>query len=220
MADTVFLTGLNLYDLNILDRQFPEADLTKLPDTPHETFRSWLEEAIKADVKEPHTCTLSTVDSEGRPDARIISLTRLDNRGWHFTIRGDGPKAQQIDGNKNVALTFYWPQVGRQIRLRGKASRQSEEECSRDLLKHPLYSRIAAVASKQSQVLQNRGELLCRVADVKIALAEGTDPSPPERRVYASSVEFWQRSNDRLHQRLRYTVGSGDGDWVKELLWP
>jgi hypothetical protein len=53
MADTVFLTGLNLYDLNILDRQFPEADLTKLPDTPHETFRSWLEELSRRTLRNP-----------------------------------------------------------------------------------------------------------------------------------------------------------------------
>lgn len=214
---------MNLSDLNILDWHFPEADLMKLPDTPHEAFRSWLDEAIKAEVKEPHTCTLATVDSEGCPDARILSLKRLDERGWHFSIRGDGPKAQQIAGNKNVALTFYWPQVGRQIRLRGEAIQLSAEECARDFLDHPLNSRIAAVASKQSQVLENRGELQRRVADVKLAIAEGTDLAFPEWRVYAiipRSVEFWQRSNNRLHQRLRFTVRSDNSDWVKELLWP
>jgi pyridoxamine 5'-phosphate oxidase len=214
---------MNLRDLNILDREFPEADLIKLPDSPHEAFQSWLDEAIEEEVKEPHTCTLSTVDNKGCPDARIISLKRLDSRGWHFTIRGDGPKAQQIDGNKNVALTFYWPQVGRQIRLRGKATQLSEEECTRDFLDYPLYSRVVAVASKQSQVLENREKLLRRVADVKLAIAQGADPAFPEWRVYAIipwSVEFWQRSNNRLHQRLRFTVLSDNSDWVKELLWP
>lgn len=163
------------------------------------------------------------MDNEGCPDARIISAKWFDSRGWHFTIRGDGPKAQQIDGNKNVALTFYWPQVGRQIRLRGKAAQLSQEESTRDFLDRPLNSRIAAVASKQSQVLENREQLLHRVADVKLAISEGTNSAFPEWRVYAFipwSVEFWQRNNNRLHQRLRFTLVSENGDWVKELLWP
>ncbi|CZR68835.1 related to pyridoxamine-phosphate oxidase [Phialocephala subalpina] len=201
MADNANLTRTKLRDLDILDRAFPETDLDKFPDTPHDAFQS----------------------CKRCPDARILSLKRLDERGWHFTIQGDGPKAQQIAGNENVALTFYWPPVGRQIRLRGKATQLSEEECTRDFLEQPLNSRIAAVASKQSQVLESRGELLCCVANVKSAIAEGKHLAKLEWRVYVvtpSSVEFWQRSNDRLHQRLRFTAGSNSNAWVKELLWP
>ncbi|BCS27374.1 pyridoxine/pyridoxamine 5'-phosphate oxidase [Aspergillus puulaauensis] len=201
-------------------------DLNDFPSTPEEAFIAWLNEAILAGTQEPHAMTLSTVDQHGCPDARVLSLKDVDSRGWHFAVNGHSPKAEQLDLNQNVALTFHWREVGRQIRIRGKAALLSEEECRRDFQERPVRSKVAMLASKQSQRLESRGELDARVLEVEEGLLEGADlglMGESALRVYAvkpSMVEFWQGSRDRLHRRIRF-ITNGDRDaWVKELLWP
>jgi pyridoxamine 5'-phosphate oxidase len=166
--------------------------------------------------------TLSTVDSAGYPDARVVILKDIDSRGWHFAIRSDSPKGIQISQNNHVALTFFWPEVGRSIRIRGKAVLVSEEECRQDFGDRPVGSKIAALASRQSEVLGDREELMKKVEDVTRSVEEG-EQGGLDWRVYAVEpdvVEFWQGSSDRLHHRVRFSRGEGDEGWVKELLWP
>jgi pyridoxamine 5'-phosphate oxidase len=123
-----------LRGLPSLKGPFQDIDMAALPDTPHEAFREWLDEAIANGIKEPHAMTLSTVDEHAWPDARVLILKNIDERGWHFATKADSPKGQQIAGNCQVALTFYWPQLGRQIRLRGKAIKLPDAECAEDFL--------------------------------------------------------------------------------------
>ncbi|EAW14641.1 pyridoxine/pyridoxamine 5'-phosphate oxidase [Aspergillus clavatus NRRL 1] len=213
-----------LRNIKVLRGPFPETNFDDFPDTPQQAFIGWLDEAIQAGVKEAHSMTLSTVDEHGWADARVLILKELDERGWHFAARGDSPKAFQIKQNAHVALTFYWPEVGRSIRIRGKANQLPDEESQEDFSERPLGSRMSAVASKQSQKLESRDVLLQRVADVEAQMAQGSCSLPKlDWRLYAVEpfvVEFWQGSHDRLHQRVRFLPGSGGDGWVKELLWP
>ncbi|KAL2847232.1 hypothetical protein BJY01DRAFT_263039 [Aspergillus pseudoustus] len=217
----------------------PPPTPSSLPSTPTAAFQTWLHDAITAGVIEPHALTLSTVDSStGIPDSRVLILKDLDSaRGWQFAIRGDGPKAAQLDGNPGVALCFYWAELGRQVRIRGRAVRLSVEEEERDWEGRPRASKVAAAASRtQSAVLGSLEELRGSVERV-ISTATASDSTGREEiqrpawRVYAVSpvvVEFWQRSSDRLHQRVRFRKaekddregGEGEDGWVKELLWP
>ncbi len=87
-----------------LKAPLPDVDLTALPDCPQDTFGLWLAEALNAGVREPHAMTLSTVDADGCPDARILILKNVDDRGWHFAIKANSPKGRQIEANPNVAL--------------------------------------------------------------------------------------------------------------------
>lgn len=105
--------------LKSLAGPFPPFDPDAAPDEPDALFVVWLQDAIDAGVMEPHAMTLSTVDEEGRPDARVQILRNLDEQGWHFATTMSGPKDRQIAANPSVALTFYWPQLGRQVRIRG-----------------------------------------------------------------------------------------------------
>ncbi|KAE8381308.1 hypothetical protein BDV26DRAFT_278882 [Aspergillus bertholletiae] len=130
-----------LRSLPVLEGPFAAVDFDTFPSTPQDAFRRWLDEAIEAGVKEPHAMTLATVDEHGYPDARVLILKNIDDRGWHFAVKADSPKAQQLETNGYAALTFYWPQVGRQIRLRGLARQLSDAECREDFAERPLKSR-------------------------------------------------------------------------------
>ncbi|KAH0398265.1 hypothetical protein KCU89_g7416, partial [Aureobasidium melanogenum] len=121
-----------LRSLPSLKGPFRPLDVSTFPPPPQEAFVDWLQDAIDNDIKEPHAMTLSTIDEHGYPDARVLILKNLDHRGWHFAIKADSPKGRQILNNPAVALTFYWPHLGRQIRIRGLATQLPAEESARD----------------------------------------------------------------------------------------
>ncbi|RJE24099.1 hypothetical protein PHISCL_03534, partial [Aspergillus sclerotialis] len=158
--DTTMRTLLR--NLPVLSGPFPAFQLTPTasPATPQETFKTWLSDSITANIKEPHAMTVSTVDSSGYPDARVLILKDVDSRGWHFAVKATSPKGRQLATNPSVALTFYWAEMGRQVRIRGKARVLSEEECRADFEARPVESRVSAVASQQSEILRSREELV------------------------------------------------------------
>lgn len=206
-----------------LEAPLPDFDYDMFPKTPHEGFAVWLEEALKAGIREPHAMTLSTCDENGCPDARMLILKNVDERGWHFAIKAESPKGQQIVTQPNVALTFYWSSLGRQIRLRGPAILLSAEECAADFLERPHGSRINALASRQSAVLSNTSELNKRLDEAKAFFIVNPDYIAPDWQVYAVAptvVEFWQGASDRNHKRLRFTLASGQNVWERVHLWP
>jgi pyridoxamine 5'-phosphate oxidase len=201
----------------------PDVDFSIFPPTPHEAFALWLDDALAAGMREPHAMTLSTSDADGRPDARILILKNVDRRGWHFAIKAGSPKAMQVDSQPQVALTFYWPALGRQIRLRGIATLLPAEECAADFLDRPIGARISAVASRQSEVLEDEGQLEANISKARILFKNTPDYVSPAWRVYAvapDTVEFWQGVTDRKHKRLRYELTEDKNEWKNAVLWP
>jgi pyridoxamine 5'-phosphate oxidase len=191
------------------------------PNEPKTLFESWLQDAIKAGVMEPHAMTLSTVDEEGRPDARVLILKNLDERGWHFATTTSGPKGRQIKANPNVALTFYWPQLGRQVRIRGTAVNAGAAERNTDFLARPIGSRAVALLARQSDILLCANDLEAETAQARLRLAD--DPGLIAHNwavfcVVPRDVEFFQGDAERRHQRLVYRRAGPD--WVRERLWP
>lgn len=206
-----------------LKAPLPDLDLADMPATPEEAFVLWLKEALAAGIREPHAMTLSTVDEHGWPDARVLILKNVDAQGWHFAIKGNSPKARQLDHQAHAALTFYWPALGKQIRLRGLARVLSEKVCADDFLGRPLGSRASAIASRQSEVLNQDTELEQRLAEAQRYLETHPDHVEPGWRVYALAptvVEFWQGASDRNHKRWRYSRSAQGTDWETARLWP
>ncbi|KAH0028491.1 pyridoxamine 5'-phosphate oxidase, partial [Aureobasidium melanogenum] len=202
---------------------FCPLNLSTFPPTPQEAFIDWLQDAIDNNIKEPHAMTLSTIDEHGYPDARVLILKNLDHRGWHFAIKADSPKGRQILNNPVVALTFYWPHLGRQIRIRGVATQLPAEESARDFSERPIGSKVTALASKQSEVLEDAKQLQQGLHDAQEKLKAEPDyvsPAWTVLAVAARSVEFWQGASDRMHQRLRYETSNAGNEWTKDLLYP
>ncbi|UFS68419.1 pyridoxine/pyridoxamine 5'-phosphate oxidase [Paracoccus denitrificans] len=216
-------TRQRLRDLKALEGPFDPVDFSAVGDSPQALFLDWLDGAIAAGLAEPHAMTLSTVDAEGHPDARMLILKNVDDRGWHFAISAASPKGRQIEANPAVALTFYWQRLGRQVRIRGRAVALDAAECAQDFLARSVDARANVLLERQSAPLDAASEVVSAIADAKARIAAAPDKVAQVWRAYAvmpEVVEFWQGATDRLHNRLVFRRNEADANWDKELLWP
>ncbi|WP_405755021.1 MULTISPECIES: pyridoxal 5'-phosphate synthase [unclassified Streptomyces] len=210
-----------LRGLDVLSGELPEFDPGAAPADPTALFTEWLLGAVAAGVPEPHAMTLSTVDAQGDPAARVLILKGLDANGWKFAVHGESPKGRELAGRGRAALTFYWPLQARQVRVRGPVAGESAERSAADFLARSPAARAEALLGLQSRPLQ---DLVERDEATRQSLERvGREPGlvPPEWTLYAlrpESVEFWQGDGDRRHTRLNYHR-NGEG-WDKCLLWP
>ncbi|MBI3727575.1 MAG: pyridoxal 5'-phosphate synthase [Burkholderiales bacterium] len=191
------------------------------PATPHSLFLSWMQEAINEQIAEPNVMTLSTVDSDGLPDARSVVLLNVNEQGWHFAANSDSPKGRQITRFPHAAMTWYWPATGQQIRLRGKIGKLGHEAGASDFMSRPEKSRASILAAKQSQVMDNQGDLDAAIASQLARMANEPGLISPSWSIYALSpdvVEFWQSSEQRRFTRLRYQKTGVN--WQQNILWP
>ncbi|WP_033291464.1 pyridoxine/pyridoxamine 5'-phosphate oxidase [Amycolatopsis jejuensis] len=200
--------------------QLPEFDPAAAPDTPEELFLAWLTEAGEH-VLAPHAVTLSTVDEDGAPDARVVILKDVGAPGWAVATSSDSPKGQQLQANPRAALTFFWPGRGRQVRVRGTVAPAAPEVSAADFLARPPASRAEAYLGHQSEILDDPARLPEAAAAAERWVAENPDTAPETWTRYLvrpDSVEFWQAAHDRRHLRLRYRRDGAT--WVRERLWP
>ncbi|ATY15782.1 pyridoxamine 5'-phosphate oxidase [Amycolatopsis sp. AA4] len=200
--------------------QLPEFDPEDTPETPEELFLSWLTEAGEH-VLAPHAVTLSTVDADGAPDARVVILKDVGADGWAVATSSESPKGQQLTANPRAALTFFWPGRGRQVRVRGLVVPAAPEVSAADFLARPPASRAEAYVGHQSEVLSDPAKLAEAAKAAAEWVAENPDMAPETWTRYLiqpESVEFWQASHDRQHIRVRYR--REPAGWVRERLWP
>ncbi|CAO2654830.1 Nn.00g115630.m01.CDS01 [Neocucurbitaria sp. VM-36] len=207
------------YTKGALDR----ADL--LP-SPTDQFDKWFQEAQSAKVYQPETVTFSTASlPDGKVSARVVYMKELDSKGFVIYSNWDtSRKAKDVRSNPYAALTFWWREMERQVRVEGPIERLTSEESQVYYDTRIRGSRLGAWASQQSKVLAGREELEKRVEDVEKRF-EGEEKIPvPEfwggLRVVPEVVEFWQGRPSRLHDRFQYTKGDGEGGWKVERLSP
>ena len=148
-----------LRGLPVFDRPLPAFDTELVPSEPSALFLSWLHAAIDAGVSEPHAMTLSTVDAEGRPDARVLILKDIDADGWQFATATTSAKGTQLAARPHAALSFHWREQGRQVRVRGAVTAADPGVSAADFLAKPDGSRIAGLVGRQSAVLEDPRKL-------------------------------------------------------------
>lgn len=164
---------------------------------------------------------LATADKNGRPSTRTVLLKGVDERGFIFYTNYDSRKGRELAENANAALTFYWPDLERQVCLAGTVSKLSPSESESYFKSRPRGSRLAAWASNQSDVAPDRAALE-RKWDEMAAKFPGDIPLPPNWGGYVlrpERMEFWQGRLNRLHDRFCYTR-QPDNSWKLERLSP
>jgi pyridoxamine 5'-phosphate oxidase len=168
----------------------------------------------------PETMTLATATRSGRPSARTLLLRTIDNSGFVFYTNYSGRKGKELAENPQAALVFYWPRIGRQIRVEGGVVKVSSRESDDYFSSRPRDSQLSAWASQQSRVMRDRRFLEERVNQFDEKYP-GRVPRPSNwggYRLRPAVFEFWKERPGRLHDRLRYRRSKGR--WVIERLAP
>jgi len=190
-------------------------------DDPIQLFKTWLEEAKAAEIKEPTAMSVATVSAEGRPEVRMLLLKGVDERGFVFYTNLGSPKAKSLQANPFVALCFYWMPLGKQVRVTGPVVPGTDEEADEYFASRPRLSQLGAWASRQSQEMGGYYELEAEVAKVALKFGVGKVPRPPfwsGFRLMPEAIEFWTEKPFRRHERFIYRK-TPEG-WSRHWLFP
>ncbi|MFO7842541.1 MAG: pyridoxamine 5'-phosphate oxidase [Bacteroidales bacterium] len=188
---------------------------------PFKQFIHWMDEAIKAGVKEPTAMSLATTGKNSLPSNRIVLLKEVQNQGFIFFSNYESKKGHQLTENPYGSILFFWPELERQIRIEGRIEKTSKEISDNYYLTRPAKRRIGAWASPQSREIPNRKHL----EDLQTEYEKKFEGEPPQRPdnwggyiLMPYTFEFWQGCPNRLHDRIEYYLD--DSDWKLRRLAP
>ncbi|EPR73702.1 Pyridoxamine 5'-phosphate oxidase [Winogradskyella psychrotolerans RS-3] len=197
--------------------------LNSVPENPIELFRDWfIEVDTHFNVGETNAMTISTVGLDGYPKSRVVLLKKYTHEGFIFYTNYNSEKGKAIADNPNVCLSFFWHAAERQIIIKGKAEKISENLSDGYFESRPRGSQLGAIVSNQSEVVKDRKELELKLKDLE-AKFEGMEIERPHNWggfiIKPVELEFWQGRPNRLHDRIRYQL-QDDYNWKIERLAP
>lgn len=211
------------YDHRADRRDYLHGELHRrdLAPDPVDQLASWLAAAREAGNFDPTAVCLATASADGWPSARHVLLKHFDARGLCFYTDTRSRKGQDLAANPRAALTFFWSEDDREVRVTGTVERLGDADNEAYFQQRPRGSRLAAITSTQSAPIESREALEARFAEVAARYPEGEVPRNPAwggYRVVPCEWEFWQGRASRLHDRFVY-VRDGDG-WRIDRLMP
>ncbi len=192
-------------------------------DNPLKLFNKWFDEISENNPEiEINAMTLSTIDNDGFPRNRVVLLKYFSDEGFTFFTNYNSNKAKSILNNNKVSLSFFWEKMERQIIIKGRAFKTTDDISDKYFKSRPLGSKIGAlVSSNQSSVIPSRSFLEDEFKKIKKQF-ENTNISRPINWggfiVKPIEYEFWQGRENRLHDRIRYN--KKDNKWIIERLSP
>ena len=207
---------------NVVHHVDQPIEVSDLNPDPFKQFAEWYEVARESDIPDSNAMALATASRDGIPHVRTVLLKGCDSEGLVFFTNYDSEKGQQLAENPYAAVVLFWQPLHRQIRVSGPVKRVSEAESYEYFSTRHRGSRLGAWASRQSQPVGTRKELLDRVEELEQQYPGDEIPLPPfwgGFRIYPEMFEFWEGRENRLHDRFRYTL-QDDGSWTLQRLQP
>lgn len=212
-------------DLGNHRKSYNKKSLTEdaISDNPMELFQKWYYEVEKSQtIDEPNAMTVSTLGLDGFPKSRVVLLKKYTFEGFIFYSNYNSEKGKAIDADPRVCLSFFWPVMERQIIIKGTTEKIAKNLSDGYFESRPEGSKLGAIVSDQSSVIASR-----EVLEVELKKLEekykGKEIERPDYwggyLVKPFSMEFWQGRDNRLHDRIRYTMQS-DYNWKIERLAP
>ena len=190
-------------------------------DHPLVQFERWFAEVVKTEKSDPTAMVLSTVDELGHPDSRVVLLKETNDGSFIFYTNYHSTKAMQISATPYVALNFYWPEMARQVRIRGRIKRTTNAQSDAYFSSRPKLSQLSAITSPQSNEIAGRAALLQKLNEL-IAKHQQQPIVRPESwggyEVIPEEFEFWQGRDNRLHDRIHYY--RQNDQWIHRRLAP
>jgi pyridoxamine 5'-phosphate oxidase len=194
-------------------------------DDPFAIAQAWLDEATPKEPNDPNAIALATVDSEGRPNVRIVLLKEIEagpEGAFLFYTNYESRKAREVEGAGAAAFVMHWKSIRRQVRVRGLAAREDGPRADAYFASRSPQSRLGAWASRQSEPLASRAELLAEVE--RLTARFGEDPPRPPfwggYRIVPTEIEFWADGPFRLHDRFRWSRSAVGSAWAINRLSP
>jgi len=194
-----------------------------ISDNPIQLFQTWFYEVEKSDgVDEPNAMTVSTVGLDGFPKSRVVLLKKYTHEGFIFYTNYNSEKGRALSENPKICLSFFWPNLERQIIIKGTAEKLAKNLSDGYFESRPDGSKLGALVSDQSTVIESRGVLEDKLSQLEKEYS-GKEIERPEHwggyLVRPVSMEFWQGRPNRLHDRIRYTL-TEDFNWKMDRLAP
>jgi pyridoxamine 5'-phosphate oxidase len=192
-------------------------------DDPIWLFKLWMDEAKKSELNDPNALSLSTSDKNNFPSVRMVLLKDFSQNGFVFYTNLNSQKGNELKENPRVAMCFHWKSLLRQVRINGTVTQVDDDVADQYYNSRSYESRIGAWASKQSEELNNREQLINSIKEYKKKYNDENKVPRPSHwsgwNLSPLSIEFWLDGDSRIHERLKYTKDSS-GQWIKSLLSP
>lgn len=180
----------------------------RIDNSPFIQFERWFAEVMQIEKTDPTAMVLSTVDEQGHPDSRVVLLKGIEQETFLFYTNYQSTKAKQINKNPYAALNFHWPEMARQIRVRGPVKPTTSAQSDAYFASRPKMSQLSAIASPQSNPVKNRASLEQRLNDCMVKYQQHDAIERPSHWggycLIPDEMEFWQGRDNRLHDRIHY----------------
>ncbi|WP_350291447.1 pyridoxamine 5'-phosphate oxidase [uncultured Croceitalea sp.] len=212
-------------DLSNYRKSYEKSELNEslIDKNPLQQFQKWFYEVEKmGGIDEPNAMTISTVGLDGFPKNRVVLMKKFTHEGFIFYTNYLSEKGKALESNPSTCLSFFWPNMERQIIIKGSAEKIAKNLSDGYFESRPLGSKLGAIVSEQSEVVASREVLENRLTQLEKDF-ENKEVNRPDHwggyLVKPVSVEFWQGRPNRLHDRIRYTLLE-DLNWKIERLQP
>lgn len=222
--------------MNIPTQSLP----SPLPENPFGLVADWLQQAtFDAAQPNPNSMVLASVDAQGNPSARVVLCKDIlvEQGAVTFYTNYESRKGRELTATGRAAVVFHWDHRHRQVRIEGRVERVPEQQSDAYFASRPWQSRLGAWSSKQSQPIASlaalREQVRTTAQHFDIAYDGPGSPEPASVNIdiprplhwggfvlIADAIELWIEGQFRMHERVRWSRTSTDGEWSSERLQP